>query len=41
MEGKENDRKEEILEYYPKFDPKDFTKKDVKEINEIFENWNK
>ncbi|MGB6128582.1 MAG: plasmid pRiA4b ORF-3 family protein [Psychrilyobacter sp.] len=41
MEGKENDRKEEILEYYPKFDPKDFTKKDIKEINEIFENWNK
>jgi len=41
MEGKGNDRKEEILEYYQKFDPKDSTIKDVKVINEFFQNWNK
>ncbi|MEI6858140.1 hypothetical protein [Psychrilyobacter sp.] len=41
MEGKENDIKGEILEYYQRLNPKDFTKKDIRSINEIFENWNK
>lgn len=40
MRNKNHPERKEILEYINEFDPSDFTKEDIDEINKLFKTWN-